>query len=135
MNDVGGLGGWRWILTLEGLLTIVVSMAAYFFIHNDPSTASFLSEDERARIHARLKDGSDATRNESFSWKNAFLALSDPHVWLHGLGSHTLSLPFYILSLSLPTMIKALSYTAAQVSALEGPALYCSHGPKFTRRY
>ena len=45
----------------EGLLTMVVSIIAYFFIHNYPATASFLSEEERDVIQRRLKDDSDAT--------------------------------------------------------------------------
>ena len=32
MKGVGGLNGWRWIFILEGILTVVVSAAAYFFI-------------------------------------------------------------------------------------------------------
>ncbi|KAL8715207.1 MAG: hypothetical protein Q9220_001165 [cf. Caloplaca sp. 1 TL-2023] len=121
MNGVGGLSGWRWIFILEGLLTIVVSLSAYFFIFNYPATASFLSEDERARVYDRLKASNDATRDEAFSWKNVSLALRDPKVWLYGLGFHTMSLPLYTLSLFLPTIIKALGYTAAQAQLLTVP--------------
>lgn len=121
MNGVGNLGGWRWIFILEGLLTIVVSLAAYFFIHNYPATATFLSEEERARVYARLKASNDATRDEAFSWKNVSMALKDPKVWLYGLGFHTMSLPLYTLSLFLPTIIKALGYTAAQAQLLTVP--------------
>ena len=121
MNGVGNLDGWRWIFVLEGLLTVVVSLAAYFFIHNYPSTATFLTEDERQRIHDRLKASNDATRDEAFSWKNVRGALADPKVLLYGLGFHTMSLPLYTLSLFLPTIIKALGYTAAQAQLLTVP--------------
>ena len=121
MNGVGNLGGWRWIFILEGLLTIVVSFAAYFFIHNYPATATFLSEEERARVYTRLKASNDATRDEAFSWKNVTMALKDPKVLLYGLGFHTMSLPLYTLSLFLPTIIKALGYTSAQAQLLTVP--------------
>ena len=121
MNGVGDLAGWRWIFILEGLLTILISLTAYFFIYNYPATASFLSDDERARIHTRLKDNNDATRDESFGWKNVFLAVWDVKVWLYSLGFHTLSLPLYTLSLFLPTIIEALGYTAAQAQLLTVP--------------
>ena len=121
MNGVGGLGGWRWIFILEGLLTILVSLAAYFFIFNYPATATFLRDDERARIIARLKASNDATRDEAFSWKNVSLALKDPKVWLYCLGFHTMSLPLYTLSLFLPTIIKDLGYTAAEAQLLTVP--------------
>ena len=121
MNGVGGLGGWRWIFILEGLLTILVSIGAYFFIFNYPATASFLTESERSRIHVRLKASNDATRDEAFNWKNVRQALSDPKVWLYCLGFHTMSLPLYTLSLFLPTIIKALGYTSAQAQLLTVP--------------
>ena len=121
MDGVGKLGGWRWIFILEGLLTILVSLAAYFFIFNYPATASFLTESERSRIYVRLKASNDATRDEAFSWKNVRQALSDPKVWLYCLGFHTMSLPLYTLSLFLPTIIKALGYTSAQAQLLTVP--------------
>ncbi|KAF7514222.1 hypothetical protein GJ744_004547 [Endocarpon pusillum] len=121
MRGVGGLNGWRWIFILEGILTALVSLAAYFFIANYPSTAKFLTDKERASIHARLASNSDATRNEAFTWQNVRLALSDPKVWLYGLGFHTMSLPLYTLSLFLPTIIKELGYTAAQAQLLTVP--------------
>lgn len=99
MRGVGGLNGWRWIFILEGILTVLVSLVAYFFIANYPATAKFLTEKERLCIHARLSSNSDATRNEAFTWANVRKALSDPKVWLYGLGFHTMSLPLYTLSL------------------------------------
>lgn len=101
MNGVGNYAGWRWIFILEGLATVVVSVAAYFFVYNYPSTAGFLSDNERAQIYQRLKDDSDATRDEAFTWPNVMKAISDPKVWLYCLGFHTMSLPLYTLSLFL----------------------------------
>lgn len=121
MNGVGNYGGWRWIFLLEGMLTVVVAVSAYFFIHNYPATASFLNDEERSRIHARLKASSDATRDEAFTWGNVSGALKDPKVWLYGLGFHTMSLPLYTLSLFLPTIIKELGYTAAQAQLMTVP--------------
>ena len=121
MNGVGGLHGWRWIFILEGILTVLVSLIAYFFVANYPSTAKFLSEKEREAIHARLVSNNDATRDEAFTWTNVSFAIRDPKVWLYGLGFHTLSLPLYTLSLFLPTIIKELGYTAAQAQLLTVP--------------
>lgn len=121
MNGVGDYRGWRWIFILEGLLTIVVSLIAYFFIANYPATAKFVTEKERTAIYDRLKHNSDATRNEGFTWSNVLHAFRDPKVWLYGLGFHTMSLPLYTLSLFLPTIIKSLGYTAAQAQLLTVP--------------
>ena len=101
MKGVGGLNGWRWIFIIEGLLTVVVSFAGYYFICNYPDTAPFLSDNERSCIHARLKADSDATQNEAFTWANVRSALADPKCWLYGFAFHTMSLPLYTLSLFL----------------------------------
>ena len=105
----------------EGLLTVAVSIPAYFFIYNYPATAKFLTPKEREYVVARLKEDTDATRNEKFTWDGVIQALKDPKVWLYGLGFHTLSLPVYTLSLFLPTIIKDLGYTAAQAQLLSVP--------------
>ena len=121
MNNVGGLAGWRWIFILEGLLTVVVSVIAYFFVANYPATAKFITEKERTAIYTRLESNSDATRNEGFSWGNVVHAFRDPKIWLYGLGFHTMSLPLYTLSLFLPSIITGLGYTAAQAQLLTVP--------------
>ncbi|KAI9043146.1 MFS general substrate transporter [Aspergillus affinis] len=121
MRGVGGYNGWRWIFILEGLLTVVMSIIAYFWVYNYPSTAEFLSEKERAFIQYRLKNDNDSTRDEKFSWTAVGDAFKDPKVWLYGLGFHTMSLPLYTLSLFLPTIIKELGYTAAEAQLLSVP--------------
>ncbi|KAJ5388832.1 hypothetical protein N7509_011373 [Penicillium cosmopolitanum] len=121
MKGVGGYNGWRWIFILEGLLTVVVSITAYFWVYNYPDTAEFLTEEEREFIQFRLKNDSDATRDEAFSWSAVLDAFKDPKTWLYGLGFHTMSLPLYTLSLFLPTIIKELGYSAAQAQLLSVP--------------
>lgn len=82
-------------------MTIVVAAAAYFFIHNYPNTATFLSDNERAVIQARLAADSDCTHDERFTWGNVGRALKDPKCWLYGFAFHTMSLPLYTFSLFL----------------------------------
>ncbi|KAL1644933.1 hypothetical protein SLS58_004004 [Diplodia intermedia] len=121
MKGVGGLNGWRWIFIIEGLLTIAVSLLAYLFIANYPSTAPFLTPAQRAHTTARLAADSDATAAEPFSWPLVARSLRDPKCWLYGLAFHTLSLPLYTLSLFLPSIIKSLGYTSARAQLLTVP--------------
>ncbi|ETN39865.1 uncharacterized protein HMPREF1541_06091 [Cyphellophora europaea CBS 101466] len=121
MRGVAGYNGWRWIFILEGLLTVVVAASAYFFIHNYPSTATFLSENERDVIQRRLKADSDATNDEAFNWANVRKALTDIKVYLYCFNFHTMSLPLYTLSLFLPSIIRDLGYSSAQAQLLTIP--------------
>lgn len=36
MSGVGGMSAWQWIFVLEGLLSILVSLSAYWVIHDYP---------------------------------------------------------------------------------------------------
>lgn len=121
MKGKAGLNGWRWIFILEGILTVLVALTSYFTIHNYPDTATFLSEEERAFIHARLKSDSDATNHEGFSWTNVRAALGDYKCWFYGLAFHTMSLPLYTLSLFLPSIIAGLGFKAAEAQLLTVP--------------
>lgn len=138
MRGIAGLGGWRWIFiivgfsiqpaqrnantrTKEGLLTVVVSIAAYFFIYNYPTTARFLTPEEREYAVTRLKDDSDAARDETFTWDEVVKALTDPKVWLYALCFHTISVSISALGSFLPTIINELGYTPAQTQLLSIP--------------
>ncbi|KAI8653872.1 MFS domain-containing protein [Fusarium sp. Ph1] len=124
IGKMGGVvweNGWRWIFILEGIATVVVAVAAYWFIENYPDTSNFLTKAERTFIHERLAADSDAIRQEQFSWVAVREALRDPSCWLYGLGFHTMSLPLYTLSLFLPTIIKDLGYKAAVAQLLTIP--------------
>ncbi|OAA73080.1 Major facilitator superfamily domain, general substrate transporter [Akanthomyces lecanii RCEF 1005] len=121
MKGIVWENGWRWIFILEGIATVLVAIAAYWFIENYPDTSRFLTKSEREFIRARLAADSDATKDEAFSWSAVGAALRDPNCWLYGLGFHTMSLPLYTLSLFMPTIIKDLGYTAAVAQLLTIP--------------
>lgn len=102
-------------------MTVVCSIAAYFFVYNYPATARFLTPKEREYILARLKDDSDAARDEKFAWDGVMQALKDPKVYLYGLCFHTLNLPCYTLNLFIPGILNDLGYTATQAQLLSIP--------------
>ena len=88
-------------------MTVVMSVAAYFWVYNYPATAEFLSEEERQFIQFRLRNDNDSMHDEEFAWSAVLDAFKDLKVWLYGLGFHTMSLPLYTLSLF---MVCPMSY-------------------------
>ena len=131
------MNGWRWIFILEGIVTVLIAVAAYGFITNYPDTANFLSAEEKQVVAKRLECDNDATPHEGFTWVNVGCALKDPKVWLYCAAYHTMSLPLYTLSLFLvsaaslqqqawlikskPTIIKSLGYNSYQAQLLTIP--------------
>ena len=59
MDGVGGLSNWRWVFILEGIVTIIVGISAYFLVADFPENASWLTEDERSWVLVRT--GRDKT--------------------------------------------------------------------------
>lgn len=60
MDGIGGLAGWRWIFILEGIVTILFGIIATLVLPADISTASFLTEEEKAFALARFRHGNSA---------------------------------------------------------------------------
>lgn len=90
MDGVGNLAGWRWIFILEGILTVIVAVTAYFTLYDFPETATFLTEEERAFVVYRLKyqdfkgeeDGKvRVAQDDSFQWKFVKAAFLDWQIW------------------------------------------------------
>lgn len=130
MDGVGGLAGWRWIFILEGILTTLVAVLAFFTLHDFPETASFLTAEERAFVAFRLKyDGQDAAtdnahriaQNDKRDWKQVKAAFVDWQVWINVVVYWGYVCPLYGISLFLPTIIKELGYKSTTAQLLTVP--------------
>jgi MFS family permease len=147
MDGVGNLAGWRWIFILEGLLTVIVAIIAYFTLYDFPETASFLTEEERAFVVYRLKyqnfkdeadGGVRVAQDDSFQWKFVKAAFLDWQIWtnilvywgkfgtpalLLGIGLIVIGIvcPLYGISLFLPSIIRALGYSSSTAQLLTVP--------------
>ncbi|KAM5539671.1 hypothetical protein V8D89_006780 [Ganoderma adspersum] len=120
MDGIGGLHGWSWIFILEGLVTIVVAIFAWFYMSDYPDKATFLTEPERASLVETLKRDSLGLSRQ-FKRKFVFQALRDPHIWLL-FGIHfCLIIPGYAFSLFLPTIITGLGFSETTAQLLSVP--------------
>jgi MFS family permease len=128
MDGVGNLEGWRWIFILEGMLTVIVAIAAYFTLFDFPETASFLTEEERAFVVWRLKYQGQSAGNEvtvaqedSFQWRFVKDAFLDWQIWVNIWVYWGIVAPLYGISLFLPTIIRGLGYTSSTAQLLTVP--------------
>ena len=82
MDGIAGYGGWRWIFIIEGIVTVAFGFITKFWVVDWPETASFLNEDERALLIARLSsDTGDAVMNR-LDKRAAKRIFSDPKIYL-----------------------------------------------------
>lgn len=82
MNGIGGKGGWAWIFILEGIVTTVVAIWAYWAFNDYPDTAKFITEEERKEISRRL-DADRSSLADDFDQKYVWHAMTDWKVYAH----------------------------------------------------
>lgn len=67
----GGYNSWPWIFIVEGVITTIFGAVAFFFLPHTPSTAPFLTEEEREAAVKRLHhDFSGATANVAVDYEH-----------------------------------------------------------------
>ncbi len=74
------VAGWRWMLLMEGIATIVCGCVAYFLFVDGPGQARWLTGDERTWIETQLRAEQRATPPPAAS--PLIAALRDPRCWL-----------------------------------------------------
>jgi hypothetical protein len=90
------------IFIVEGLLTIVIAIAAYFLIPTWPSKTKFLTAREKAIVEHRLQDDSDAYETEGFQWSEVIRAIKSWQIYGYCMLFHGFAFALYTLSLFLP---------------------------------
>lgn len=62
MDGVHGLSDWRWIFILEGMVTMLIGIAAFFLIPDFPEEARWLTDEERKFVMARVGTNEEQSR-------------------------------------------------------------------------
>ncbi|PYE24283.1 sugar phosphate permease [Paraburkholderia silvatlantica] len=96
-----GLGGWQWMLLLEGIPSILVAFVVLLCMGDGIQSAKWLSAAEKAVLQKNLEQES-AKKTHS-----AVAALKSPRVWLLTFILLTFNTGFYGLAFWLPSIIKA----------------------------
>ncbi|KAK2606037.1 hypothetical protein QQS21_003555 [Conoideocrella luteorostrata] len=78
-----GLRAWQWMFLIEGVVTVVVSLASIFVLPDFPATTPWLSNEEKAVAVHRLRVHSGSVDEEKGSVLSGLkMALLDYKVWL-----------------------------------------------------
>ncbi|KAH9919559.1 MFS general substrate transporter [Fomitopsis serialis] len=126
MSGTAGLLGWSWIFILEGILTVIVGLAACFILVDFPDTAKFLTEDERAFLMWRKKyDNSSVGEEERFEIRHLKAAVLDWQIWMQIVVYFGIVVPLYGISLFLPSIINSFGYNTAISELLTVPPYVC----------
>lgn len=123
MDGVSGLRGWRWIMILEGIPTVILGVATWFFLADEPENAYYLSEEEKSLIASRRSRHVGQTASaQKFHWADVKEGCLDWKIYAFCVGQFGADTMLYGYSTFLPTIIKGMgSWTAPQVQALTIP--------------
>lgn len=109
MAGVNGWAGWQWLFLLEGVPSLVLGVAVYFYLDDSVQHARWLPDEERALLVANLRD--DATGTEHGS---VFATLRDPHVLLLASVYFCIVMGLYGIGFWLPQLIRTMGVDDAR---------------------
>ncbi|KAI0148527.1 major facilitator superfamily domain-containing protein [Xylariaceae sp. FL1272] len=123
LDGVSGMSGWRWIMIIEGIPSILLGFVVYFLLPNDVDHAYFLSAEEKKLIHSRMRRYYGGTESaQVFDKKDMMAAFKDWKVWTFCVGQFGGDTMLYGYSTFLPTIIKGLgTWTTAEIQLLTIP--------------
>jgi len=123
LDGKAGLHGWQWIFLVEGLTTIVVALLSYFFIHDYPETAKFLSEKERQFVIQTLDNDSNGQATH-LSRKFVWQALADWKTYAQAVNFMCVLITAVAVALFTPTIVHDLGYSANHAQLLSIPPFF-----------
>ncbi|KAI1272103.1 major facilitator superfamily domain-containing protein [Xylaria sp. FL0933] len=114
LGGVGGYGAWRWIFILEGLFTVLVGVISKWWITDWPETASFLNDDERSLLLARLAQDTGEARMDELTPKARKRILSDWKIYTGIFSYLGIVNTGYSGSFFIPTILNEMGYKATE---------------------
>lgn len=66
-----------------GLFTIVIGLITYWWAHDSPGEARYLTPEDRLKAVDRLKANQQGIVSHTFNWKHVIEALTEPKYWLY----------------------------------------------------
>ncbi|KAF1810641.1 MFS general substrate transporter [Eremomyces bilateralis CBS 781.70] len=120
MEGLGGYSGWRWIFIIEGLITIIIGVASKWLIVDWPEKATFLTEEERRILLARIQADTGDARMDRLDRRSAKRIFTDWKIYCGILMYITVVNTSYSTAFFTPSIIKDMGYTssAAQIRSI-----------------
>lgn len=114
-----GWNGWRWLLILEGLPTVVLGVIAFFYLTDRPRDAKWLAPEERDWITGELER--ERARKKAAGKMPILQALRQPRVLVLALACFCYITNSVGLASWLPTIVRRISgLSTTQVILISG---------------
>ncbi|KAH6951695.1 major facilitator superfamily domain-containing protein [Fusarium avenaceum] len=124
MDGVGGLEGWRWIFILEGIVTVVLGVACFFFLIDTPALSTrWLNAEEIKFLELSMfiKQGGGFQEETSVRWKDIRMVLTNWRVYVQAYFLLCQSALSYGTKFTLPTLTKAMGFSTTNAQLVSAP--------------
>ncbi|KAK0200723.1 MFS general substrate transporter [Desarmillaria ectypa] len=131
LRGVGGLEGWKWLFLIDGIITVVVAVATWFYLpKNITQTAGGLRgrkpwfDEKQLRIGVTRVIQDDISKRvyeQKVNWSDVKDAATDLGLWGHLLITVIGMTPTTPLATYLPTVIKSFHFDVFVANALTAP--------------
>jgi retrograde regulation protein 2 len=142
------LANWRLLFLVEGLPSCIAAALAWFYLPDNPSTAKFLTEEEKEVARARgLRRTGESEKARGIVWKELGLTLLDAKAWITAVcpkfkcarslrptATNPLTQLMYFscnvsyssISVFLPNILKEMGFTSINAQGLTAPPYFLS---------
>jgi MFS transporter, ACS family, phthalate transporter len=105
-----GLKSWQWLFLIEGMLPVMMGIAALFTLDDRPKDARWLSTGEKELLTANLSTESERDGRSGF--QALLLALRRPMLWMATFGYFSVTWAGMVLNFWAPTIIQRSGVTS-----------------------
>jgi predicted MFS family arabinose efflux permease len=138
MSGLGGYKGWRWIFIIEGVLTVVFGVAAFWILPDSPSLSTrWLSQPEirylnhlydkfrRGTFNTERNAEGETPKPKSHGWKTLAIVATDWQIYLQALIFMSSAVPTYALKFTLPQIMVNMGFSSTNAQLLSAPPYVC----------
>ncbi|KAJ7495979.1 MFS general substrate transporter [Mycena galericulata] len=109
------------IFLFTGLLTVVFSVVVFLVLPDSPTTARFLTHEEKILAVERLRANNTGTETKVWKWAQARECLLDPKTWAWFSMLFLISIPSGGISTFGPLIVKSFGYNELNTILLQMP--------------
>ncbi|KAK0387025.1 hypothetical protein NLU13_5339 [Sarocladium strictum] len=121
MDNVAGLHAWQWFFLIEGIVSIIVAIGAFWSLPDWPSNTRFLNEQQTEMAQYRVLVSNGGKDEEAGgTWDGLRDAAKDPFTWLFCL-MHFALVTAQSFKDFLPSIMKTFGFTTLVTYLVQAP--------------